>query len=196
MNMPTYRQYPTKAPLEPTEREKFLTKLGLEHLLRAWQWFECYQLGPYVAPYTSLAKEAYSNLDNLPHRIQSNGKIEVKDGYRIIRMKGALTIYDFGDYLATSAGDQSNFGTTATGLMLKSVELMMETLEMREANQVAFDEHCDNSAKVLATVLATESDMLVYGFDIPEEQRIALEELYGRRLNKRQLAELTAESPE
>ncbi len=196
MNMPAYRQYPTRAPENSSEREKFLTKLGLEHLLNAWQWFECYQLGPYVAPYTAMEKVAYTALDNLPPSIQGRGKVEIKDGYRIIKMKGALTIYDFGDYLATSAGDQDNFGSTATGMLLKSVELMLETMEERGANQIAFDDHCLDAAKVLATVLATEKDMLVYGFDIPAEQKKALEELFGRRLTKRQLAELTAESPE
>lgn len=194
MNMPSYRQYPSKVPENATEREKFLMKLGLEHLLRARQWFECYQLGPYVAPYISLAKEEYSNLDNLPVRIQSQGKVDIKDGYRVIKMPNALTIYDFGDYLATCSGEK--IGSTATGPLLKTVDLMMDTLAERGANQVAFDEHCVGAAKLAATVMAIESDMLVYGFDIPEEQRKTLEELYGRRLSKRQLAELVPESPE
>ncbi len=196
MNMPAYRQYPTRTPESNREREKFLLKLGLEHLLNAWQWFECYQLGPYVAPYAVMDKDAYTTLDDLPPSIQSRANVEIKEGYRIIKMPGALTIYDFGDYLATSAGDQDNFGSTATGLLLKSVELMLETMENRGANQIAFDEHCLDAAKVLATVLATEKEMLVYGFDIPPEQKQALEELFGRRLTKRQLNELTAESPE
>ena len=196
MNMPAYRQYPSKTPETPTEREKFLRKLGLEHLLRAWQWFECYQLGPYIAPYTALAKAEYTALDNLPSKIQSRGKIEIKDGYRIIKMPGSLTIYDFGDYMVTSAGDQDNFGATSTALLLKSVELIMETLLTRNANQIAFDENSLDAAKALATVMATDNEMLVYGFEIPVDQRVALEELYGRCLTKRQLKELTAESPE
>lgn len=194
MNMPAYRQYPSKVPEDRLEREKFLLKLGLEHLLRARQWFECYQLGPYIAPYSAMAKEDYSKNDNLPIGIRSRGKITTHDGYKTIQVPGALTIYDFGDYLATSAGD--GFGSTATGPMLKTVEHMMETLSQREANQVAFDDHCVDSAKIMATVIAIESDMLVYGFDLPPEQRKNLEEMLGRRLSSRQLAELTPESPE
>lgn len=196
MNMPAYRQYPSKVPETQTEREKFLRKLGLEHLLRAWQWFECYQLGPYIAPYTSLAKAEYSTLTNLPENMQRRAKVEIKDGYRIIKMAGSLTIYDFGDYMVTSAGDQDNFGATSTAMLLKSVELIMETLVTRNANQIAFDENSLEAAKALATVMATDNEMLVYGFEIPVDKREALEELYGRRLTKRQLHELTAESPE
>jgi hypothetical protein len=194
MNMPAYRQYPSKVPEDATERAKFLLKLGLDHLLRARQWFECYQLGPYVAPYISLEKEAYTSIDDLPMKLQSYAKVTIKEGYRTIEMPGALTIYDFGDYLATSSGEL--LGSTSTGPLLKSVEYMMDTLAERQANQVAFDEHCVDAAKVLATIMATEGDMLVYGFDIPEEKLKALEELYGRRLSKRQLADLLPESPE
>lgn len=194
MNMPAYRQYPSKVPENRLEREKFLLKLGLEHLLRARQWFECYQLGPYTPPYMAMAKEDYSKNDNLPIGIRAQGKITTLDGYKTIQMPGALTIYDFGDYLATSAGD--SFGSTATGPMLKTVEHMMETLSQRDANQVAFDDHCVAAAKIMATAIAIESDMLVYGFEIPEEQRKNLEEKLGRRLSARQLAELTPESPE
>lgn len=192
--LPSYREYPTKVPDNATAREKFLLQLGLGHLLRAQQWFECYQLGPYTAPYVALPKEAYSSSDNLSGAIQSRGKVTIFDGYRTITMPGALTIYDFGDYLATSAGEK--FSGTATGPLLKSVEHMMDTLAERGANQVAFDEHCVDAAKVFATAFAVENDMLVYGFDIPEEQRKSLEELLGRRLTKHQIAELAPESPE
>lgn len=194
MNMPAYRQYPSKAPANASEREKFLLKLGLEHLLRARAWFECYQLGPYVAPYIAMEKVEYTTLDNLPIGVRSQGKIDIHDGYRTIQLPGALTIYDFGDYLATCSGDK--FGSTATGPLLKTVKAMMDTLSERGANQIAFDEHCVEAAKTLATVMATENDILVYGYDLPEEKRLALEELYGRRLSKRQLAELQPESPE
>lgn len=194
MNMPAYRQYPSKVPDNQLEREKFLLKLGLEHLLRARQWFECYQLGPYTAPYIAMSKDEYSQHDNLPIDIRSQGKITTRDGYKTIQLPDALTIYDFGDYLATSAGD--GFGSTATGPMLKTVEKMMETLSHREANQVAFADQCVGAAKIMATVIAIESDMLVYGYELPEEQRKNLEEMLGRRLSPRQLAELTPESPE
>lgn len=166
-----YRDYPSKVPADPKEKELFMRKLGLEHLLRVWQWFEVYHLNPYVPPYFSLSAEAYNNKDE-----EEGG--EGGDGFKIITIEKCFQIYDFGDYMATSAGD--DYGSLALGQLLRTVDRMMEMLEKRGAEEIAFGKSCIEPAKLYAWQKAMLAGMKVFDYNPTVEDIDRLEHTFGQ----------------
>jgi hypothetical protein len=158
-----YRDYPTKVPVDPTEKEKFMRKLGLDHLMRVWQWFEVYHLSPYVPPYFALQEE-------------SDGGDE-GGGIQIIEIEKCFKVYDFGDYLATSAGD--DYGPLSTARLLRTTDRMINLLAERGAKEIAFGKQCIEPAKLFAWTRALALGMSVFDYKPTEESVLRLEQTFG-----------------
>lgn len=165
-----YRDYPSRIPSDPIERKKFLQKVGLEHLLSVWQWFEVYHLNPYVPPYFSLPKAEYDKKED-----DEGG--ETGGGFKTIEVKKLFKIFDFGDYLATSAGEQ--VGPLAYGKLLRTVDKMMGMLEKRGATDIAFGNRCFEPAQLYAWQQAQERNIKVHNFTPTAEDIQRLEKTYG-----------------
>lgn len=167
-----YRDYPSRIPSDPIERKKFLRKVGLEHLLNVWQWFEVYHLNPYVPPYFSLPKEAYDKKDD-----DDGDGGETGDGFKTIEIKKLFKIFDFGDYLATSAGEE--VGSLAYGQLLRTVDKMMDLLEKRGATDIAFGNRCFEPAQLYAWQQAQQRNIKVHNFTPTAEDVQRLEKTFG-----------------
>jgi hypothetical protein len=166
-----YRDYPASIPDDPIERKKFLKKLELDHLLGVWQWFEVYQLNPYVPPYFSLPKKDYDKKE------EEGDTGSTGDGSREVKIKKLMVIYDFGDYLATSAGEE--VGLLAYGRLLKTIDQMFNMLEKRGATDIGFAKDCFEPAKLYAWQKAQERNIKVHDYSPTAEDVKRLEKTYG-----------------
>ena len=167
-----YRDYPTRMPSNADEREKFLKKVGLDHLLQVWQWFEVYHVNPYVPPYFAMDPEEYGE--------EGDEGGEGGSGVKIIDLENGLQIYDFGDYLATSAGTDENYGPLANGRLFRTVQQMMDILKERGAQEVAFGKDCVDAAKLYAWKEAVEANIKVIGYEPTQDDILRLEEVFGK----------------
>lgn len=93
---------------------------AFSYLLSLWASFSIYQLEP-----NSSAKE----WDDATTR-------STEDPFRVIRLKEAWKILDFGDGLITSAGE--NYAHYSTGPLLRTVNYMVDCLVKRGAKKVIF----------------------------------------------------------
>ncbi len=178
-----YRDYPTKIPTDELERAEFFRKVGLDHLLRVWQWFEVYHLTPYVPPYFALPESSYNDKKNKEDEEGGGeggeGGSEGGSGVKIIDIKNGLVVYDFGDYLSTSAGADENYGPLAYGRLFRTIKTMMEIIEKRGAIEIAFGKECLGAAKLYAWRLAVNANLNVLGYRPTAEDVMRLEEIYG-----------------
>ena len=176
----SYRDYPSKIPLDPLEREKFLRKVGVEYLLSLWQWFEVYHLAPYTTPDFALPKEKYMK-KNQDEGDSGEGGI-TGDGFVTREIKKLFRIYDFGDYLATSSGEE--VGLRSNGKLLRTVDKMIDILIARGAKEIAFGKRCFEPAKLYAWQQATLNGIKVHDFRPDSKVVATLDHTYGFRLQK------------
>lgn len=179
-----YRDYPSKIPTDIEEREAFLRQLGLDHLLRVWQWFEVYQLAPYTPPYFALPPEEYLspkemeqfNIKNADDDDGKGGK-GGKTGFKMVDfLDSTLKVFDFGDYLSTSAGE--DYGLITTGRVIRTAEKMIDLLHKRGATEIAFAKECLAPAKLAAWAKAVGLGMNVFDYKPEAEDVKRLEQVY------------------
>lgn len=163
-----YRDYPSKVPVDPIEKERFMRKIELDHLRRVWQWFEIYHLSPYIPPYFALQED----------KEDEGGKGGDSGGdVRIIEIQKCFKVYDFGDYLATSAGEE--YGPLSIATLLRTTDKMVNILHERGAKEIAFGKQCIEPAKLFAWTRALSLGMAVFDYKPTEEAVLRLEHTYG-----------------